>query len=196
MLLVGPRRGERRRPSDATTMLVSGRTEGLTDNHQGSGMEVGGLGQRRTEAPIAVGVSPSRGRRPLKLRPGQTPTPVHRHDEGCPVRKRRAGFFRGACERAAEYLRTSSGVDRCDARQERCVGTDRSWPRLLLWALSCAGLCVSLIMRADDLDQHAPRLAAREMAPERSSDSPDHVFGLTQHGAEFGDLSAQGPPQF
>ena len=38
---------------------------------------------------------------------------------------------------------------------------DRPWPRLLLWLFACAALVVSLIVRADNLDERDPGSAVR-----------------------------------
>jgi hypothetical protein len=61
---------------------------------------------------------------------------------------------------AAAWIRTSTGVTG-PALVERRADQPTPWLGLLIWALACAGLFVSLLMQSPDLNRE-PRLAARD----------------------------------
>jgi hypothetical protein len=54
------------------------------------------------------------------------------------------------------------------------------WLGLLLWALACVGLCVSLLMDAGELDRE-PRLAARDQVVQGLIGR--HSFQVTDDGS-------------
>jgi hypothetical protein len=56
------------------------------------------------------------------------------------------------------------------------AAADPPWPRLLLWAFACAALVVSLIVRADRLDDRASGSALRATATERMSETGLPIF--------------------
>jgi hypothetical protein len=95
-----------------------------------------------------------------------------RHRPPHPVSQRPVDWFRRRCRWAAARLRTATGVTGFDPGRDADQRTP--WLGLLLWALASAGLFVSLLMQADELD-HEPRLAAHEaIAPEQ----PRSAFSL------------------
>jgi len=67
---------------------------------------------------------------------------------------------------AAARIRTSTGVTRPALVQERRADQPTPWLGLLLWALACVGLFVSLLMQSEDLNRE-PRLAAGDAARAR-----------------------------
>lgn len=69
-----------------------------------------------------------------------------------------AGWLRRRCRWAAARLRTATGVTRFALEREHRAEQRTPWLGLLLWALACVGLFVSLLMQAEDL-----RAAAREV---------------------------------
>jgi hypothetical protein len=71
-----------------------------------------------------------------------------------------AGWLRRRCRLAAARLRTATGVTKSALEREHRAEQRTPWLGLLLWALACVGLFVSLLMQADDLDR---RVAAREV---------------------------------
>jgi hypothetical protein len=105
------------------------------------------------------------------LAPGQARRPRHRPKRGGtqapgaggrgrPLRRgrwRATGWLRRKCRLAAARIRTSSGVTEVALERE---ARSTPWLGLLLWALACVGLFVSLLMDAGDLDREQ-RLAAR-----------------------------------
>lgn len=85
-----------------------------------------------------------------------------------------AGWLRRRCRWTAARLRTATGVTRFASEHRADQRTP--WLGLLLWALACAGLFVSLVMQADELDRE-PRLAARELAQAQRPIAPSFVTG-------------------
>lgn len=73
--------------------------------------------------------------------------------------RRVIGSFRHRCRWAAARIRIATGVKASDFERESGPQQRTPWLGLLLWALACAGLCVSLLMQPDDLDRE-PRVAA------------------------------------
>jgi hypothetical protein len=68
---------------------------------------------------------------------------------------------------------------------------------LLLWALACAGLFVSLVMQADEFDRE-PRLAAREVAQAQRPIAPyafvtDELDRVGRLATEFRHRVERGP---
>lgn len=99
----------------------------------------------------------TRHRRPRpKAHASETSSSGGRHPRG-PV-----GWLRRRCRWAAARLRTATGVTRFALASEHRAERRPPWLGLLLWALACVGLFVSLLMQADDLDRR-PRLAAWEV---------------------------------
>jgi hypothetical protein len=99
----------------------------------------------------------TRHRRPRPRAHGsETSSSGGRHPRGL------AGWLRRRCRWAAARLRTATGVTRFALERERRAEQRPPWLGLLLWALACVGLFVSLLMQAGDLDRR-PRLAAREV---------------------------------
>ena len=72
--------------------------------------------------------------------------------------RRRAAGLRRRCQRAAEHIRHSTCTAH-DARGKEGAIEDRPWPRLLLWVFACVALVVSLVIRADGVDDRDPRSA-------------------------------------
>jgi hypothetical protein len=87
-----------------------------------------------------------------------------------------AGWLRRRCRWTAARLRTATGVTRFALESEHRADQRTPWLGLLLWALACAGLFVSLVMQADELDRE-PRLAARELAQAQRPIAPSFVTG-------------------
>lgn len=108
------------------------------------------------------------------------------------MRQRGAGVIRRGCERAAEHIRNSAGAAHCESGKGGSAGTP--WPRLLLWVFACAALLVSLVIRADGLDDRDPGLALRAGATKPSWETSLPVFSWTVHAKE-GDLSPRGGPK-
>lgn len=178
-------------PSDATIIAFSDRAECSMGNRQGSAMHVGGVGQRRTEALTVFMDAPRHGPLPLRRCPGETPRPSL-----CDVGKKPgAGFIRRRCESAAEQIRSSAGVAHYESGKECSAGKDTPWPRLLLWVFACTALLVSLIIRADGLDDRDPGLAVRAAAVQRSSATDLPVFRSTVQSGEAGALSRTSGPK-
>jgi hypothetical protein len=76
-----------------------------------------------------------------------------------PRRRGAAGWLRHKCRVAAARIRTSSGVTEVALERESPAVHSMPWLGLLLWALACAGLFVSLLMDAGEFGRE-PRLAA------------------------------------
>jgi hypothetical protein len=76
------------------------------------------------------------------------------------LRRGATGWLRRKCRLAAARIRTSSGVTKIALERESRAGQSTPWLGLLLWALACVGLFVSLLMDAGELDREQ-RLAAR-----------------------------------
>lgn len=67
------------------------------------------------------------------------------------ARSRRMGWFRPRCRWAAARIRTATGVKGPDLGRERLTDQRAPWVGLLLWAIACAGLLVSLLTQHDEL---------------------------------------------
>jgi hypothetical protein len=79
--------------------------------------------------------------------------------------RRRRGpvrWLRCRGRRAATRLRAATGVTRSALEREHRADQRPPWLGLLLWALACVGLFVSLLMNADEVGR-TPRLASREV---------------------------------
>lgn len=139
-------------------------------------MQVGGVGQRRTEALTVFMDAPRHGPLPLRRCPGETPRPLPCDVGETPLRSHGAGFIRRRCESAAEQIRSSAGMAHYESGKECSALKDTPWPRLLLWVFACTALLVSLIIRADGLDDRDPGLAVRAAAMQRSSATDLPVF--------------------
>jgi hypothetical protein len=152
-------------------------------------MQVGGLGQGRTEALTVFMESPRGGRLPSRRCSGEMPRPSPCDGGEAPLRQHGAGFIRRRCERAAEHIRSSTGVAHYESSKQGSAVKDRPWPRLLLWVFACAALLVSLIIRADGLDDRDPRLAVRATATKAPSATALPMLSSTIQRGEAGALS-------
>jgi hypothetical protein len=165
---LGPAEARGPKPTvDATRTLASGRANGSTGKEQGLAMQLGSHSGKRLKASFRPG--DPLGDLPLIPKAQATAAPV-RHQAKAGAHGRRPAFFRQRCARAAAQIRSSAGVTTYDAGHGGRVERRLPWLRLLLWGLACAGLFVSLVMRAEDLDRDH-RLAARDTLQERSLDS-------------------------
>ena len=61
------------------------------------------------------------------------------------------GWFRPRCRWAAARIRTATGVKGPDLGRERLADQRTPWVGLVLWAIACAGLLVSLLTQHDEL---------------------------------------------
>jgi hypothetical protein len=77
-------------------------------------------------------------------------------------RRHSVGRFLSRCRWAAARIRSATGVRGPDLGRELISEQRTPWLGLLLWAIACAGLLLSLLTKNDGLD-HEPRLAAREI---------------------------------
>lgn len=71
---------------------------------------------------------------------------------------------------------------------------DRAWPRLLLWVVACAALVVSLIIRADGLDDPAPGSAVRATATKGLAETGLPLLSSIIPRGEAHDASLKGEP--
>jgi hypothetical protein len=90
------------------------------------------------------------------------------------------GWLRRKCRLAAARIRTSSGVTEVALEREFRAGQSTPWLGLLLWALACAGLFVSLLMDAGGPDREQ-RLAARSRDAQHLIARP--AFHVTDEGS-------------
>ena len=119
----------------------------------------------------------ARRHRPPQLRRGRgAPVPALPHEDGERQHAGARGWLRRTCRLAAERLRTSTGVTGSALEPERRAAQPTPWLGLLLWALACTGLFVSLLIEGELARE--PRLAARDAA---SAQSPigHRAFDLT-----------------
>jgi hypothetical protein len=115
------------------------------------------MGRHRRNHIFATHAQARRRRAPPRSHGSGTSGSGGRHRRGP------AGWLRGRCRWAAARLRTATGVTRFALESEHRAKQRTPWLGLLLWALACAGLFVSLLMQADELDRK-PRLAAQELS--------------------------------
>jgi hypothetical protein len=133
-----------------------------SNHEQALRMQIAGPGQGRIEASTDVAARPDR---PPSSRPWPDRLPRQlRRDGEAGARRQRAADLRRRCKRAAKRIRSSTGM--VAARRLDGAAEDWPWPRLLLWVFACAALVVSLIVRADGLDDRAPGSALRATATE------------------------------
>ena len=135
-------------------------------NRTGSAMQVAGPREGRTEGSTVVFEAPHGEHQSLRQRPNPMPRSSPGARGGTPRRRRAAGLRRRG-HRAAEYIRRSTGIAHDERGREAAI-EDRAWPRLLLWVFACAALVVSLVIRAEGLDDRDPRSAVRAPATEGS----------------------------
>jgi hypothetical protein len=95
-------------------------------------------------------------------------------------RWRATGWLRRKCRLAAARIRTSSGVTEVALEQGYRAHQSTPWLGLLLWALACVGLFVSLLMDAGELDREQ-RLAARSRDAQHLIARP--AFHVTDDGS-------------
>ena len=96
-----------------------------------------------------------------------------------PVRQHAAGLLRQRCERAAEHIRISADVAGRNQGSCRAEATPRL--RLLLWVFACAALVVSLVIRADNLDDPDRSFVGREGVPAHSLGTGRGVGRRSRH---------------
>jgi hypothetical protein len=120
-------------------------------------MQLEGFSHERPEAPTR-----DSGRR-RRLPPGNAARRVLQGGKTVPVRRPAANLLRHGCAKMAERIRASTGITAGEAGPKQRAATAMPWLGLLLWALACAGLFVSLIMRTDDRDRDR-RVAVRSAA--------------------------------
>ena len=145
-------------------------------------MQVGGLDQRRAEAPIPLMDLPHGGRLPSRQYLGEMPRPSPRGVGEASFRQPIGGPVRRRCERAAEHIRVSTGMDHYKRSKERSAVNGTPWLRLLLWVFASTALVVSLIIRAEDLDERDPGLVVRAGATTPSSETSLPLFSSTIQG--------------
>ena len=102
-----------------------------------------------------------------------------------------AGRFRRRCRWLAARIRIAAGVTGFHLKPEYRSDTRTPWLGLLLWALACTGLFVSLLIDTDQLKRE-PRLAARETFRAEHSPMPG-AFNLPRQVRQFPRLSTQYP---
>jgi hypothetical protein len=98
------------------------------------------------------------------------------------ARARRIGGFRPRCRWAAARIRTATGVKGPDLERDKLADQRTPWFGLLLWAIACAGLLVSLLMQHDEL-RRDPRTAANETIGVRHADAPRSLILTGQANA-------------
>jgi hypothetical protein len=132
-------------------------------------MLVAGPSQGRTETSTVGMEAPLKRKNSSRqcLNPMPRPSSAARRKTS---RRQRAADLRGRCQRAAEYIRNSTGTAHQEQGREVAIA-HRPWPRLLLWILACAALVVSLVIRTDGLDDRGPGSAVRVMATEEVSET-------------------------
>jgi hypothetical protein len=97
----------------------------------------------------------------------------------------RAAGLRRRCQRAAEHIRNLTGIAHDEKGRQGWV-EDRPWPRLLLWVFACAALVVSLVIRADGLDDRDPRSAVRAAATKENGETGLPVLSSIPRRGEAG----------
>lgn len=176
-------------------MLIPIEPQGSIDNRQGFAMQVVGPGRARTEGRSALTDSARKGRLLLSKRRSEVPVRSPRDTAQAPARQREASVIRRRCARAAERIRRSSGVAHHESGMHRAPVEGRPWPRLFLWVFACAALVVSLIIRADGLDDRDPGAAVRAAATERSWATRVPVLSAIIRRGEAGALSPRYGPE-
>jgi hypothetical protein len=96
---------------------------------------------------------------PSRPLPGDALRWDHHHKDAAP---RQVSSFGQTCESAAERIRISARLTGRDIRGEQPAIRSMLWLPLLLWALGCAGLFVSVLLQTNDLDLD-PGMAAGEV---------------------------------
>ena len=113
--------------------------------------------------------------------------------ETSPRRQHRAGVRR-RCKRAAKLIRSSTKIAH-DRQGRKVAGLGGPWPRLLLWIFACAALVVSLIVRADGLDDRVPGSALRATAPEALPETGFPMLGWIIQRGEAAAWSVKSGPR-
>jgi hypothetical protein len=151
-------------------------------------MQLEGFSHERPEAPIHDGGRERRRRLP----PGNAARRVLRGNKTAPVRRPAANLLRHGCAKVAERIRASTGVTAGEAGPKQRAATAMPWLGLLLWALACAGLFVSLMMRPDNVDRDR-RVAARSEA-KASISAPANPMRAVMQAHEISLIGARRPP--
>jgi hypothetical protein len=94
------------------------------------------------------------------------------------------GWFRPRCRWAAARIRTATGVKGPDLGRERIADQRTPWVGLLLWAIACAGLLVSLLTQHDELRRDR-QVAANETIRVEHPDARRPLI-LTGQAAQLG----------
>jgi hypothetical protein len=100
------------------------------------------------------------------------------------ARPRKMGWFRPRCRWAAARIRTATGVKGPDLGRERIADQRTPWVGLLLWAIACAGLLVSLLTQHDEL-RRDPQVAGNETIRVQHPDARRPLV-LTGQAAQLG----------
>jgi hypothetical protein len=85
----------------------------------------------------------------------------------------------------ARRIRSSTKIAH-DGQGREVARLSGPWPRLLLWVFACAALVVSLIIRADDLDDRASRAPVRATANQGAQDTGRSLLSSIIQGREGG----------
>ena len=164
--VIRTRLGGRRRLAGATADVhLRPAGESSTGDPQRFGHAAG-----RFQPRASRGTDPRRRSSPT-IAAGQCCRRVLQGGKTVPVRRPAANLLRHGCAKVAERIRASMGVTAGEAGPRQRAATAMPWLGLLLWALACAGLFVSLIMRTDDPDRDR-RVAVRVRARRQSRPPP------------------------
>lgn len=155
-------------------------------------MQAAGAGQGRTEAlrgveaRLAVDPPPRRHLHPILRLPECAP------GETSPRRQHRVGI-RHRCKRVARRIRSSTRIAH-DGQGREVAGLRGAWPRLLLWVFACAALVVTLVIRADGLDDRAPRATVPATAHQAFQETGPSLLSSISQGREAG-ISPKSAPR-
>ena len=110
------------------------------------------------------------------------------------VGQRMAAALHQRCASFGAYIRSSTEVMGHRTGPEQGAARAVPWMGLLLWMFACAALLVSLIIRAEDLDDRAPGSAVRAEATQPSSEAGLPVFSSTVQAGEAAALPLSNGP--
>ena len=148
-----------------------------------------------TEGAGALAGSNGGGRLPWRKRAREVPGRSACNGAQAPGRQRGAGSIRQRCARVAERIRNSAGVHQREGGTDRAALKERPWPRLVLWVFACAALVVTLMVRADGLDDRDPGSTIRTATAERSWATRFPVLSAFIRRGEAGALSPRSGPE-